>query len=119
MIFVNKNQVNTGKYPVDVAIWRNLKFVKSLNHLMSDILKKISIENQSILISDEQFTQFLELLSRQRCLIIFDDVQNIFTSDKLAGQYQNQHTEYQNFFQAIAEIEHQSCLILISQEKAR
>lgn len=103
----------------DVVIWRNLKLVKSLNYLMTDLLKKIRIENQNILISDEQFTEIFDLLSNQKCLIVLDDVQNIFISGKFAGKYQTQHTEYQNFFQAIAEIEHQSCLILISQEKTQ
>ncbi|NEQ73165.1 MAG: ATP-binding protein [Okeania sp. SIO2C9] len=103
----------------DVVIWRNLKLVKSLNSLMTDLLKKISIQNQNILISDEQLTQFLDLLSKQKCLIILDDVQNIFISRKFAGQYQTKHTEYQNLFQAIAQTEHQSCVILISQEKAQ
>ncbi len=103
----------------DVVIWRNLKLVKSLNYLMTDLLKKISILNQNILISDEQLTQIFDLLSRQKCLIVLDDVQNIFISGKFAGQYQTQHTEYQNLFQAIAQTEHQSCLILISQEKAQ
>ena len=103
----------------DVVIWRNLKLVKSLNSLMTDLLKKISIQNQNILISDEQFTEFFDLLSRQKCLIVLDDVQNIFISGKIAGQYQKQHTEYQNLFQAIAQTEHQSCLLLISQEKAQ
>ncbi|MEM1169831.1 MAG: ATP-binding protein [Cyanobacteria bacterium P01_H01_bin.35] len=109
--------LNVQKF--DVVIWRNLNLVKSLNFLMTDLLKKISIENQSILISDEQFTQFFDLLSRQKCLIVLDDVQNIFISGKFAGQYQKQHTEYQNLFQAIAQTEHQSCVILISQEKSQ
>ena len=52
-------------------------------------------------------------------MIVLDDLQNIFISGKFAGKYQTQQTEYQNFFQAIAEIEHQSCLILISQEKTQ
>ncbi|NEO54845.1 MAG: ATP-binding protein [Okeania sp. SIO3B5] len=103
----------------DVVIWRNFKLVKSLNSLMTELLKKITLQNQNILISDEQFTQFLDLLSRQKCLIVLDDVQNIFISRKFAGQYQTQHTEYQNLFQAIAQTEHQSCVILISQEKAQ
>ncbi|MGB3513758.1 MAG: ATP-binding protein [Microcoleaceae cyanobacterium] len=103
----------------DVVIWRNLKLVKSLNSLMTELLKKISLENQNILISDEQFTQFFDLLSSQKCLIVLDDVQNIFISRKFAGQYQYQHTEYQNLFQAATQIEHQSCLILISQEKTQ
>ncbi|OZH54613.1 hypothetical protein AFK68_09830 [Hydrocoleum sp. CS-953] len=103
----------------DVVIWRNLKLVKSLNSLMTDLLKKITIQNQNILISDEQLTQLFDLLSRQKSLIVLDDVQNIFISGKIAGQYQKQHTEYQNLFQAIAQTEHQSCVILISQEKAQ
>ena len=114
-----KRFIDLNLQKFDVVIWRNLKLVKSLNSLMTDLLKKISLENQNILISDEQFTQFLDLLSRQRCLIVLDNVQNIFISGKFAGQYQNQHTEYQNLFQAIAQTEHQSCLILISQEKAQ
>ncbi|MGD1712421.1 NB-ARC domain-containing protein [Dapis sp. BLCC M172] len=103
----------------DVVIWRNLKLVKSLNSLMTDLLKKITIQNQNILISDEQLTQLFDLLSRQKSLIVLDDVQNIFISGKIAGQYQKQHTEYQNLFQAVAQTEHQSCLLLISQEKSQ
>jgi len=114
-----KRFIDLNLQKFDVVIWRNLKLVKSLNFLMTDLLKKISLENQNILISDEQFTQFLDLLSRQKCLIVLDDVQNIFISGKFAGQYQNQHTEYQNLFRAIAQTEHQSCLLLISQEKAQ
>ncbi|MFM5945714.1 MAG: ATP-binding protein, partial [Dolichospermum sp.] len=36
-----------------------------------------------------------------------------------AGKYQPEYQDYQIFLQMITEIEHQSCLILISQEKCQ
>ena len=50
-------------------------------------------------------------------MIIFDDLQILFCSGKIAGQYQTEYENYQIFFQLIAEIDHQSCLILNSREK--
>ncbi|NCO74798.1 MAG: hypothetical protein GW856_06065, partial [Cyanobacteria bacterium] len=50
-------------------------------------------------------------------LIIFDDLQNIFSKNQFCGEYKTEYQEYENFFKTIAEIEHQSHIILISQEK--
>ncbi|MDY7008999.1 MAG: hypothetical protein SWX82_35115 [Cyanobacteriota bacterium] len=44
-------------------------------------------------------------------------MQNIFTSGEFAGQYQTEYQDYQNFLQIMTEVEHQSSLILISQEQ--
>jgi hypothetical protein len=44
-------------------------------------------------------------------------VQNIFITGQLAGQYQTEYQDYKNWFKMIAEVQHQSSLILISQEK--
>jgi hypothetical protein len=44
-------------------------------------------------------------------------VQNLFIPGEFAGQYQPEYQDYQNFFRAIADRDHQSHLILISQEK--
>ncbi|MGD1808102.1 hypothetical protein ACP6PL_22075 [Dapis sp. BLCC M126] len=50
-------------------------------------------------------------------MIILDDLQILFCSGKIASQYQTESENYQIFFQLIAEINHQSCLILNSREK--
>ena len=47
-----------------------------------------------------------------------NDVQNLFIPGEFAGQYQPEYQDYQNFFKAIAGRDHQSHLILISQEKS-
>jgi hypothetical protein len=44
-------------------------------------------------------------------------VQNIFITGQFAGQYQTEYKDYQKFFRMITEIEHQSHIILISQEQ--
>ncbi|MEZ2320979.1 MAG: ATPase [Microcoleus sp.] len=58
-------------------------------------------------------------LRSYRCLIILDDVQTIFSSQQLAGNYQPGYENYGTFFKQIAESSHNSCLILLSWEKPR
>ena len=58
-------------------------------------------------------------LRSHRCLIILDDVQTIFSSQQLAGNYQPGYENYGPFFKQIAESSHNSCLILLSWEKPR
>jgi NB-ARC domain len=102
----------------DAVIWKSLKFPKALTHLLHDILAIFNQETEKSLGVDEQITQIFEILSERRCLLVFDDVQNLFIPGQFAGQYQPEYTDYKTFFKMIAEISHQSCLILISQEKS-
>ncbi|MDB9486097.1 hypothetical protein PN492_05970 [Dolichospermum circinale CS-537/01] len=59
----------------------------------------------------------MNLVQHQKCLIVIDDVQNLFIPGELAGEYRPEYRNYQTFFQAIRETYHQSQIILISQEK--
>ena len=61
----------------------------------------------------------LEYLRSYRCLIILDDVQTIFSSQQLAGNYQPGYENYGTFFKQLAESSHNSCLMLLSWEKPR
>ncbi|MBE9142984.1 ATP-binding protein [Planktothrix mougeotii] len=99
----------------EVIIWNSLKYPKPLELLVKDLLNIIKPEDKQII--DDQFKQLLDLLTHKKCLIILDDVQNIFTPGQFAGQYQPEYQSYQNFFTLITETEHQSSLILISQEQ--
>jgi hypothetical protein len=58
-------------------------------------------------------------LTQKRCLIILDNVEELFASQQFAGQYKPEYTDYKTFWQMITEVEHQSCFILISQEKCQ
>lgn len=61
--------------------------------------------------------EILDYLKSSRCLIILDDVENIFQFSNFAGQYLTEYKDYSKFFQQIATSSHQSCVILISWEK--
>jgi hypothetical protein len=98
----------------EVIIWKNLQLTPSLNQVIAEILT--TVETPDIL-KNSLVGQLLNLLKSKRCLIIIDNVQHIFTPGQFAGQYQAEYKDYQNLFTTIAETEHQSNIILISQEK--
>jgi len=49
-----------------------------------------------------------------RCLLILDDLQNLFASGQLSGEYLTDYQDYGTFFQQIARNNHHSCVILLS-----
>ncbi|WP_066380059.1 ATP-binding protein [Anabaena sp. CA = ATCC 33047] len=100
----------------DVIIWRCLKYPKSLDLLIDDLLDVCQREVKKTI--DDKLKQLFKLFREQRCLIILDDVQNIFVSGEFAGQYKTEYQDYQNFFSLMTRIEHQSSVILISEEKS-
>ncbi|WP_245824180.1 ATP-binding protein [Planktothrix tepida] len=110
-----KRFVDLNLQEFEVIIWKSLKFPKSLDLMVYELLK-ISEPKLPESIEDK-FKQLLTLLTNKKCLIIFDDLQNIFVSGQFAGQYQTDYLAYQKFFKIITEVEHQSSFILISQEQ--
>ena len=110
-----KRWVDLNLDQFEFIIWRSLKYPKPLELLVKDLLNIIKPEDKQTI--DDQVKQLLDILINKKCLIILDDVQNIFTTGQFAGQYQPEYQSYQNFFTLITETEHQSSLILISQEK--
>ncbi|WP_354635159.1 ATP-binding protein [Planktothricoides raciborskii] len=108
--FVDVNSTN-----FEVIIWKSLKYPKSLEFLTEDLLQVCQVEAKATI--DDRLKQLLDLLTEKKCLIVLDDVQNIFLPGEFAGQYQPKYQDYQNFFKLITEIEHQSTLILLSQEQ--
>ncbi|AOC51377.1 High-affnity carbon uptake protein Hat/HatR [Microcystis aeruginosa NIES-2481] len=97
----------------DYIIYRSLENIPQLIALKDD-LKQFFSQSLSTPLPD-----IIDYLSSYRCLIILDDVQNIFKLGELAGKYLPDCQDYHKFFQQIATTSHQSCLILISWELPR
>ncbi|XWK89223.1 MAG: NB-ARC domain-containing protein [Phormidium sp.] len=110
-----KRFVDLNLQQFEVIIWKSLKFTKSLELIINDLLNACKQEAKENI--DDKIKQLFNVFNEKKCLIILDDVQNIFASGELAGQYQTEYKDYQNFFTMIAETEHQSNVILISQEQ--
>ncbi|MBE9237608.1 AAA family ATPase [Anabaena aphanizomenioides LEGE 00250] len=96
----------------EVIIWKSLKYPKSLNLLIDDLLQVCKQQPEKNL--DDKIKQLFNILSTQKCLIILDDIQNIFTPGELAGKYQPEYQDYQPLFKLVTETQHQSNIILIS-----
>lgn len=59
----------------------------------------------------------MHLLRDRRCLLVLDDFQDIFIPGQLAGHYQPEAQDYPTLLTKITEIDHQSTVLIISQEK--
>lgn len=97
----------------DYIIWRSLGYTPTLSTLQTE-LKQILARSQPT-----PLPTIIDYFRTSRCLVILDDVQNIFKPGELASQYLADYEDYGKFFKQIATSSHQSCLILLSWEKPR
>ncbi|MCC3504829.1 MAG: ATP-binding protein [Microcoleus sp. PH2017_19_SFW_U_A] len=100
----------------DVVVWKNLKLSQSLDGIITEILTGV---NHDSVQPDNKLTQLFNVLRQKKCLIILDDIQELFIKGDWAGQFKTEYKNYQNLFTMMTEIEHQSSLILISQEQCQ
>ena len=111
-----KRFIDLNLQQFNLIIWKNLKLSQSLDTIITEILTAINTDSIQ---TDNKLTQLFNLFRQQKCLIILDDVQKIFTTGQLAGQYKPEDKNYQTLFTMMTETEHQSSLILISQEQCQ
>ncbi|MFM6203773.1 MAG: NB-ARC domain-containing protein [Planktothrix sp.] len=97
----------------DYIIWKSLNNLPTLLTLQTELKDFFSKSQQTPL------STVIDYFRNSRCLVIIDDVQNIFKPDELAGQYLPEYEDYGKFFKQIATSCHQSCLILLSWTKPR
>ncbi|MEG4575606.1 AAA family ATPase [Microcoleus sp. N3A4] len=102
------SEINTQ---FDYIIYRSLEHLPKLINLKDELKQFFSQSHANPL------PEIIDYFRSSRCLVIIDDVQNIFKTGNFAGQYLTEYKDYRKFFQQIATLSHQSCLILISWEK--
>ncbi len=109
----------------DYIIWRNIDNYLSCESLQTNIIQFLSQTDfpsqkpEKISNSQTINNQLIDYLRKYRCLLIFDNLQEIFASGKLAGTYLEEHENYGKFFQQIATSSHQGCLLFLSQEQPK
>ncbi len=100
-------------------IWRSLVPAPSLSELVLDLLKSLTqgAENNLPIRLEEQISMLLQILKKNRCLLIFDNVETILKIGVFAGKYKEGYENYRTFFQCLGERHHQSCILLTTREK--
>jgi DNA polymerase III delta prime subunit len=66
---------------------------------------------------EARLSLLIEHFREHRCLIILDDIDRLFSSGELAGNYTEDFREYRELFRRIWETNHQSCILLLSREE--
>lgn len=105
--------IEQTKTEFDCIIWLSLTNTPTLSTLQTELKQFFGRSPQIPL------PTVIDYFRASRYLVILDDVQNIFKSSQLAGQYLTGYEDYGKFFKQIATSSHQSCLILLSWEKPR
>jgi NB-ARC domain len=111
------------KTEFEVVIWRSLQNAPSLDDLLTSILSfLLPIQDQNVSMPsnlDQKLASLFRCLKQHRCLLILDNAESILDSGCQAGLYQAGYDVYGQFFKAIGDVPHQSCLLLTSREKPR
>ena len=99
-------------------IWRSLLNAPPLVEVMQDWIYVLSGQTVTSLPEslDQQFSQLLDYLRRQRTLLVLDNVESILLVDGRSGSYRAGYEPYGQLIRLLANGDHHSCLLLTSRE---
>ncbi|GET40616.1 NB-ARC domain-containing protein [Microseira wollei] len=100
----------------EYVIWCSLDESYTLDEFEHKLIQFFS---QSENLDLSKTLPLIKYLQKHRCLVVLDDVHNLFCSGELAGKYKPGYEEYRSFFKQIEKLSHQSCFVLIGWEHPR
>jgi transcriptional regulator with XRE-family HTH domain len=106
------------KSEFDYVFWRTLSEVSLIEIIIQDALRLFSNKKPPITIT-HQITKLLQYLQKHRCLLILDGIETILATGSSLQPYQNGYQAYGELLRQVAQKQHQSCLLLVSDEKPR
>jgi hypothetical protein len=104
----------------DEIVWQSLGCQRSVVEFIDrNLIASLNIEAlpEPPLDLEARLSLLIEHFRQHRCLVILDDVDRLFSSGELAGNYIEEYREYQELFRRIWEMNHQSCVLLLSREE--
>ncbi|MEM7716469.1 MAG: NB-ARC domain-containing protein [Cyanobacteria bacterium P01_A01_bin.68] len=103
----------------DFVIWRSLINVSSGTDILSNLLNFFHCPERMVasMSLEEKLLSLIEFFRNHRCLVILDNAESILQVGENNELLQQQYSLYQQLIKYIGITEHQSCLILTSQQK--
>ncbi|WP_377482103.1 MAG: NB-ARC domain-containing protein (plasmid) [Microcoleus anatoxicus] len=104
------------------VIWRSLHNASPVSEMIADILGTLGHLDDEIRWEEDlnhSLTILLSYLQQHRCLLILDNLETILRSHERTGDYREGYEEYDLLFARVAQLSHQSCLIITSREKPK
>ena len=104
----------------EYAVWYTLDEFPTIDKFQSNLIQLFSnSEKQDLSPTNQKRLPLIKYLQNHRCLIVLDDVHNLFCSGEFAGKYKTESEDYRSLFKQIEKLSHQSCLMLIGWEQPR
>ena len=103
----------------DYAVWYTLDEFPTIDQFQSNLIQLLSNSEKQDLSHQPKCLPLIKYLQNHRCLIVLDDIHNLFSSGELAGKYKPESEDYRSLFKQIEKLSHQSCLMLINWEQPR
>ncbi len=105
------------KHEFEYAVWYTLDEFPTIDKFQSNLTQLFSqSENPDSSPTNQKRLPLIKYLQNHRCLVVLDDVHNLFSSGELAGKYKPNYEEYRSLFKQIEKLSHQSCFLLIGWE---
>ncbi|MDJ0509485.1 MAG: NB-ARC domain-containing protein [Crocosphaera sp.] len=103
----------------DYLIWRSLLNSPPITDILKDLNTSFGQQKLGKLPDslDAYISSLINHLRQHRCLLILDNVETLLQERTGKGDFRQGYKEYEELFQAIATVSHQSCCLLTSQEK--
>ncbi|MFB2878804.1 NB-ARC domain-containing protein [Floridanema aerugineum] len=104
----------------DYVIWCNFETSPTLAEFQDKLIQFFSqSEKLDTPETNQKALPLIKYLQKYRCLVVLDDIHNLFSSGELAGKYKLGYEEYRCLFKNIETLSHQSCFLLIGWEQPR
>ena len=104
----------------EYVIWCSLESSPTFAEFQDNLIQFFSqSENRDSPATNQKILPIIKYFQKHRCLIVLDDVHNLFCSGELAGKYKPGYEEYRSFFKQIEKLSHQSCFLVIGWEQPR
>ncbi|MGB3204512.1 MAG: NB-ARC domain-containing protein, partial [Crinalium sp.] len=104
----------------EYVVWHSLEASPTFAEFEDNLIQFFSqSEKLDLSENNQKGLPLIKYLQKHRCLVVLDDLHNLFISGEFAGKYKQGYEEYRNFFKQIEKLSHQSCFILIGWEQPR
>lgn len=99
----------------DYVIWRSLRSGPPVSDLLADCIMVLAQQERKLAQDlDTDIQILLRELQRQRCLLVFDNLETILLADEHTDEYRDEFRDYGRLFERLAGESHRSCVVLTS-----
>lgn len=101
------------------VIWRSLRNAPPIDELLANLIQVLSGQQETTLPPqlEGKITRLFQYLQTSRCLLMLDNAESILLAGDRTGRYRPGYEGYGQLLRCVAEMSHQSCVILTSREK--